>query len=289
MEEIVGLGVSWVWLGLEGEGSAYDKLKGADTRSLVDTLQSHGIRVLGSSIVGLPEHTPDNLDEAIEHAVSHDTEFHQFMLYTPLPGTPLYAEQAERGTLLGDDECPPADTHGQLRFNFRHPHIRDGQETGFLLRAFGRDFEVNGPSILRIARTLLRGWQKHKDHPEARVRARYRRECGGLATVYAGALWAAQRWFRDQPALERRLDAIRQAIIREFGIVARLAGPAVGAFLLVAMRREARRLGRGAAYEPPTFYETNRPEGSARRRASPCRWISTTANEAAGRESPTSA
>jgi hypothetical protein len=276
MDEIVGLGISWVWVGLEGKGSAYDKLKGADTRSLVDTLQSHGIRVLGSSIVGLPEHTPENIDEAIDHAVSHDTEFHQFMLYTPLPGTALHAEHRAQGTLLDDEECPPADTHGQLRFNFRHPHIRDGQETEFLLRAFGRDFERNGPSILRIARTLLRGWQKHKDHPEARIRERYRRECRGLSTVYAGALWAAQRWFRASPVLAGRIAGIRQAIVREFGLAARLAGPAAGAFLLAAMHREARRLRRGTSHEPPTFYETNRAgERATSHGPSPCRWIST--------------
>ena len=275
MDEIVGLGISWVWVGLEGKGSAYGKLKGADTRSLVDTLQSHGIRVLGSSIVGLPEHTPQNIDEAIDHAVSHDTEFHQFMLYTPLPGTALHAEHLAQGTLLDDEECPPADTHGQLRFNFRHPHIRDGQETEFLLRAFGRDFEQNGPSILRIARTLLRGWQKHKDHPDARIRERYRRECRGLPTVYAGALWAAQRWFRARPVLAGRIAGVRQAIAREFGLAARLAGPVVGTFLLAAMYGEARRLRRGTSHEPPTFYETNRPHERATRDApSPCRWIS---------------
>jgi len=276
MDEIVGLGISWVWVGLEGKGSAYDKLKGADTRSLVDTLQSHGIRVLGSSIVGLPEHTPQNIDEAIDHAVSHDTEFHQFMLYTPLPGTALHAEHLAQGTLLDDEECPPADTHGQLRFNFRHPHIRDGQETEFLLRAFRRDFEQNGPSILRIARTLLRGWQKHKDHPDARIRERYRRECRGLPTAYAGALWAAERWFRARPVLAHRIAGLRQAIVREFGLPARLAGPVAGVFLLAAMHREARRLRRGTSHEPPTFYEINRPpERATPDGPSPCRWIST--------------
>jgi biotin synthase-like enzyme len=90
-EQLVGLGVSWVWLGLEGEASAYSKLNGTDTRALVERLQALGIRVLGSSIIGLPEHGADNIDRAIDHAVAHDTEFHQFMLYTPVPGTPLYA------------------------------------------------------------------------------------------------------------------------------------------------------------------------------------------------------
>jgi len=257
MDDLVGLGISWVWMGLEGKGSEYTKLEGADTLALVRELQSHGIRVLGSSIVGLPEHTPDNIDAAIEHAVAHDTEFHQFMLYTPIPGTPLHAEHERSGTLLGEDECPEADAHGQLRFNFRHPHIRDGQETEFLLRAFRRDFERNGPSVLRIARTFLQGWLRHRDHPEVRVRERYRRECADLPTVYAGALWASERWLRDQPVLVGKLRAAREGIEDAFGWRARLVAPLVGRFVLLAMRREQARLRRGHRYEPPTFYEAN--------------------------------
>ena len=47
-EELVQLGVSWVWLGLEGEDSDYTKLDGTDTRGARARLQSLGIRVLGS-------------------------------------------------------------------------------------------------------------------------------------------------------------------------------------------------------------------------------------------------
>ena len=79
------------------------------------------------------------------------------MLYTPVPGTPLHAEHQAKGTLLSSEEIEDADVHGQLRFNFRHPRIRNGEEGEYLLRAFRRDFERNGPSVTRIARTLLRG------------------------------------------------------------------------------------------------------------------------------------
>jgi hypothetical protein len=256
MEQLVGLGISWLWIGLEGEQSSYEKLAKSDTRALVDELQSHGIRVLGSSIVGLPEHRPETIDDVIGYAVAHDTEFHQFMLYTPIPGTPLYAAHLADGTLLDEDECPPFDAHGQLRFNFRHPHIHGGQETGFLLRAFQRDFDANGPSLVRIARTLLRGWQRHKADPDARIRRRYARECQGLGTLYPGALWAAERWLAEA-ASAPRIRAVREALAREFGWKARLSGPLIGRVLLVAMRRERRRLRRGHSYEPPTFYETS--------------------------------
>jgi hypothetical protein len=277
-EELVALGVSWVWLGLEGKSSAYAKLGGTDTLALVARLQALGIRVLGSSIVGLPAHDASNVDAAIDHAVAHDTEFHQFMLYTPVPGTPLYAEHAAKGTLLPADDCADADAHGQLRFNYRHPRIRHGAETEYLLRAFRRDFEVNGPSVMRIARTLLRGHLALHDHPDPRVRERVRFETKGLPTAYAGALWAAERWFaRTNPALAARLRATRRGIERAFGWKPRLAARLVGPVVLATLWREERRLRRGRTYEPPTFYEANpaaraRPE-VAGRGAAACRWV----------------
>ena len=257
MEELVALGVSWVWLGLEGEGSEYAKLDGTDTRALVAELQSHGIRVLGSSIIGLPEHTPrhDRRRDRVRGGARDG--FHQFMLYTPVPGTALYEEHRAKGTLLSEEECSTADAHGQLRFNFRHPHIQHGEETDYLLRAFQRDFDRNGPSITRVAQWLLVNWQRYGHDPDPRVRRRIRRESAPLPTVYAGLLWAAERWLADNPAVTRRLRATRMGIVREFGLRARIAGPIVGRYALSAMRREAARLARGWTYEPPTFYEHN--------------------------------
>ncbi len=261
IEQLVGLGISWVWMGLEGKASKYVKLAGADTLTLVRTLQSHGIRVLGSTIVGMEEHTPDNMDAAIDYAVSHDTEFHQFMLYTPIPGTPLW-EQLQREGQLTDPACRDiADTHGQLRFNYRHPNLPAGTEGDWLIKAFTRDFEVNGPSIVRMARTTLLGWQRYRKHTDARVRDRFAWEAEGLPTTYAGALWAARRWFADRPALRARIDGVLKDIYRTFGVKARLLAPLVGRYILHMLRAEDQRLHRGWTYEPPTFYErTNQPE-----------------------------
>jgi radical SAM superfamily enzyme YgiQ (UPF0313 family) len=86
IRQLVELGVEWIWLGLESSETGYAKLKGSDTLSLVRELQSHGICVHGSTIIGLEHHTPENIGSEIERAISHDTVFHQFMLYTPMPG-----------------------------------------------------------------------------------------------------------------------------------------------------------------------------------------------------------
>ena len=255
IEQIIGLGISWVWMGLEGENSRYTKLHGTDTLQLIRTLQAHGVRVLGSSIIGLEEHTPDNMDAVIDFAVSHDTEFHQFMLYSASPGTPLYAELQASGAL--SREFPEADLHGQFKFNFKHPHIQNGEETEFLIRAFQRDFEVNGPSVVRIARTVLQGWRRYKNHPDLRIRNRFAWEARDLPVAYAGTLWAARSWFRSQPVLAARISHVLNDIYEECGAKARLVAPLVGSCLRFMLGREDRRLRRGWAYEPPCFYDLN--------------------------------
>ncbi len=61
MEELVQLGISWIWVGLESPQSGYAKLKDSDTRAIVADLRKHGIKMLGSTIVGLEHHTPENI------------------------------------------------------------------------------------------------------------------------------------------------------------------------------------------------------------------------------------
>ncbi len=116
------------------------------------------------------------------------------MLYTPIPGTPLFAEHEANESLKSLADVSIADIHGQYSFNYHHPHIKDGQETEFMLRAFRRDFEVNGPSVVRIVRTVLHGRMKYKNHPNARVRARFVHEASTLPMRYAGVLWATSRF-----------------------------------------------------------------------------------------------
>jgi hypothetical protein len=258
MEQLVGLGVSWVWMGLEGKESQYGKLAGADTKALVGELQAHGIRVLGSSIIGLEEHGPENIDEAIDHAVAHDTEFHQFMLYTPVPGTRLWAELLEKGTLLDPLCLDVADSHGQLRFNYRHPRITHGEESEYLLRAFERDFEVNGPSVARVIGTTLRGYLRYRRHADRRIRARFAFDARGLITHQAGAVWACRKWFRDQPSLRQKMDELLRELYEAFGWRARLLAPLVGRYVFRCLRREDRRLRAGWTYEPPTICERAR-------------------------------
>ncbi len=258
IEQIVGLGIGWIWMGLEGKQSRYSKLNNIDSRDLVKKLQSHGIRVLGSTIIGLENHTPKNIDKAIDYAVSHDTDFHQFMLYTPNEGTPLYEKHKKDGTLYDESEFPIADAHGQYRFNYRHQHIHDNMEESFLLNAFESDFKVNGPSLARLIHTLLKGWQRYKHHPDKRIRDRFDWEVNPLRSTYAGAVWAMKRIYRHDKLIHSKVDTLLKKIYMEFGWKTRMAAPIIGMYAYFSLKKEEKKLANGWTYESPSFYEKNK-------------------------------
>jgi radical SAM superfamily enzyme YgiQ (UPF0313 family) len=254
MQELVELGVSWIWMGLESVNSKYAKLEGKDTHELTHELREHGIRVQGSTIIGLEHHTPANIAEEIEHAISHETDFHQFMLYTPVPGTPLYAEMREQGRML--DSVDLADIHGQFKFNFKHAAISRDDSQRFLDFAFWHDFERNGPSLYRMCETTLKGWKRYRDYPDSRVRERFEREIVKLRSGYNAALWAMEHQFRSiNSSVSEQIQSLRKKMEKEFGVSALFSSHILGPFMLWMARREERRLAAGKTYEPPTFVE----------------------------------
>jgi radical SAM superfamily enzyme YgiQ (UPF0313 family) len=254
VRQLIELGIEWIWLGLESEGAGYVKLKGTDTLELARTLQSHGIRVHGSTIIGLEHHTADNIDAAIDHAVAHETVFHQFMLYTPVPGTPLYRQVEAEGRLIQGVDL--ADIHGQFRFNFRHPAISGDQSKTFLDRAFRRDFELNGPSLYRLMHNMMVGWRRYRDDPDPRVRARVTAEAKQLRSGHGAALWAMEKYLRESNrAMSDRIRDLRMQIEREIGGLSRAINHLAGPVLLWSARREARLAPAGRRLEPRTFVD----------------------------------
>ncbi len=254
MHELVELGVSWLWLGLESPRAGYQKLQGTDTRQLTQELRENGIRVQGSSIIGLEHHTPDNIEREIEYAVGHQTDFHQFMLYTPVPGTPLYQEMSKQGRMI--DGIDFADIHGQHKFNFLHAAISRDDSKRFLDRAFGRDFELNGPSLYRICETMLQGWRRYKDYPDPRVRERFAREMQKVRTVYNAALWAMEQQLKiANRSVSERIRSVRKEVEAEFGSASKWTARLLGPVLLWTTRWEEMRLRAGKTYEPPTILE----------------------------------
>ena len=284
MRELVELGVSWVWMGLESPRSAYAKLKNADTLTLAAELRRHGIKLLGSTIVGLEHHTPDNIASEIEHAVAHNTDFHQFMLYTPVPGTPLYFQMQAEGRMLEDVDV--ADIHGQHAFNFRHAAISREDSKRWLDFAFRHDFERNGPSIYRICHTTLQGWKRYKNDPDPRVQARFAWEARALSTGYAAALWAmARHLLHRNPEVAAKVKALCDEVGREFGWFSRMVMSALGPVLRWSTQREEKRLAAGQTYEPRSIIERrNWPNGAPSPSFAGARLVTLTAEGSSGQD-----
>jgi hypothetical protein len=187
-------------------------------------------------------------------AIAHQTEFHQFMLYTPIPGTPLYKDMLEQGRLL--DGIDLADIHGQHKFNFRHAAISRDQSKKFLDWAFQRDYDLNGPSLYRTCRTMLQGWRRYKNYPDGRVRARFEREAEQLKKSAGAALWAMERRLRSaNPPVSKGIRQLRHEIEAEFGPLTRWVARVAGPVLLWMTHREERRLAKGEIEEPALIVE----------------------------------
>jgi radical SAM superfamily enzyme YgiQ (UPF0313 family) len=255
MRQLVELGVSWVWMGFESASSGYRKLREADTIALTRELQSHGIRVQGSTIIGLEHHTPENLQQEIEHAVAHDADCHQFMLYTPVPGTPLHAQMRAEDRLLHDVDL--ADIHGQYKFNFKHPHISRDASKAWLDWAFQYDNTVNGPSLFRMMRTTYQGWTRYRNDADPRVRARFADEARKLARGYGAALWAMEHYLHaSNRSISDRIRTFRRRVEDDLGgVTTRVIDRIVGPVLLWSARREAARYPAGRPLEPRTFVD----------------------------------
>lgn len=258
MEELLELGIATLWIGLESPKSSYAKLKGIDLPKMTAELMENGIVLMGSTIIGLEHHTPENIDEEIEAAAAYDTDFHQFMLYSPGPGTELFRRLEEEKRIL-PDKLDPADGHGQYKFVFEHKAISKDDSKIFLDRAFRRDFERNGPSLYRMIRTQYRGWKRHRKHPDLRVRTRFQNQLSSFRYAYPPLLRAMERRLEELglPG-SAAVRTLREEMEREFGPVTTAAARMLGPVLRWTGAREAKRIARGWTYEPkPAVYRRN--------------------------------
>ncbi len=161
IDNMVRLGVYFVWVGAESKRETYDKNKGRDLRAIVRELRDNGISVLASGILFLEHHTPQNIWEDIDYIIDLEADFTQFMMFTPLPVTRLYQDYKAKGLI--DFDLPFEEWHGQHLLNWRHPHFSRQQATRVLGEAFRAEFDRLSASTLRMTETCARGYANLAD------------------------------------------------------------------------------------------------------------------------------
>jgi hypothetical protein len=133
-------------------------------------LQAKGITVVSSSILFAEHHDKVTLEQEINWAIGLSTDIHQFMQLIPFPGTPLYSRYVTEGKMIPD--FPYTKLHGQDELAFYHPHFTS-KEAGIITReAFRRKYETDGPGVLNMALTTIRGYRRAKADMKSREQSR---------------------------------------------------------------------------------------------------------------------
>jgi len=144
---LVRLGVTFIWLGLEGKNSPYGKVRDVDLKALVRELRDHGIRILGSVILFQEHHDEERIQEDIDWAIDIAPDFLQFMPLCVIPGTALHKQFARDRRLI--EGFPPQRMTAADGIWFQHPHFDSSETDDRTNAAFHQNYLENGPSSLR--------------------------------------------------------------------------------------------------------------------------------------------
>jgi hypothetical protein len=253
VENLVRLGVTFVWIGVESssEQGNYVKNRGIDPKALIQELRDHGIGVLASGILCQEHHTPENMHVDIDFMVDLNADFVQFMLLTPMPTTALYREMEAQGRLR---HIPFEDWHGQKMLAQTHPHFSDDEPAKWLQKAFRQDYETNSSSMYRVTEGALRGYRtlKAKGYTDACWQARLK-EREARVLEYSMILPTIERNAVNDVERER-VRALRREIAQELPQAFNLKrrATALGATALAALWNLRVRI-RGDMIQPATI------------------------------------
>ncbi len=215
IENMVRLGVYFVWLGAESKHDIYEKNRGRDLKKLVRSLRDHGISVLVSGILFLEHHTKENIQEDIDYIVGLEGDFTQFMMFTPLPGTALYYQCKENNTI--DFDLPYEEWHGQHLLNFKHPHFTAEEAREVLAQAFSTEFDRLSSSPYRMACTALRGIQSLEQTSRKDAWLSLRREQLKTRAEQLRLITPVMQWFAHDSLERTRVTELRKDMKKVLG------------------------------------------------------------------------
>lgn len=257
VEFLSRLGIDFVWVGVESKRDIYTKTKGVDLKKTIAELRSYGIQVLGSGILFLEHHDKETIFEDIDYLIDLETDFVQFMELGPLPGTALYQEYEEAGKLRFD--VPFEDWHGQDKIWFNHEHFSRDETAEYTKRSFQLDYRKQGPSLLRLADTSLRGYRTVSKHSSARIRGltpRLKKRCLDLYPVFQSC-----RQMAENPKTIEMVDYLEAEYKKEFGPAPLITKLAAAVLCFFASWESLKIKNPRFMYQPPTICKKYRMKG----------------------------
>jgi radical SAM superfamily enzyme YgiQ (UPF0313 family) len=128
--------------------------KGGDLRAAVRRIQSHGITVMGSFILGIDTDRPGIGRTTARAAQDYRLDMANAQILTPLPGTGLFEEMERQGRIIANSY--PADWR---YYTFSHPVSQylhfTGSELAGEMNQFHDRFDSYPKMLVRVLRTGL--------------------------------------------------------------------------------------------------------------------------------------
>jgi len=153
-DDLVDLGIDFIWIGIEGKKATYDKLDKEDPKKIISELKRRGISILCSSILGLDYHDKENIKEDYEYMDSLDPTFIQILILSPGPSTPIGKR------MIKEKRWPtkPYLQHDGFSLTFKHKLGSKFLED-FQYWCYYEDYRRNGPSIFRYIDDKFQGYR----------------------------------------------------------------------------------------------------------------------------------
>ena len=218
IEELLEMGIDGVWIGYEGRRAGFAKHTGRNIDDLINELQRHGINVLTSMIIGFDYQTPEVIQEELDELIRLKPALAQFLIYTAIPGTPLYERiTAEKRFHLKFSESREALFLRLTGFYglVKHPNMPSEELERLQESCFHQDFVRLGPSIVRVMENALLGHRKLKNATQTFLLRRAEQYRQNLLEGRPGLLPA--RLLGPSPAARRLARDLYREIRREFG------------------------------------------------------------------------
>jgi radical SAM superfamily enzyme YgiQ (UPF0313 family) len=138
-------GINWLALGIESANSdvrdgASKKMRVKDIEAVVRKIQDVGIRVIGNYIFGLPDDTPETMQETLDMAMGLNCEFANFYCAMAYPGSQLYKTAVSEGWEL-PHEWKDYSQHGYTMLPLPTKHTGAKEVVRFRDDAFHMYFE----------------------------------------------------------------------------------------------------------------------------------------------------
>jgi len=147
------MGFDTVWTAVEAEQAGYGKLSGTPVEELYKNLKSTGVAILSSMIIGFPYQDRAQIMKEFDRLITLGPSLSQILIYFAFPGTPFYEKViAEDRYLPQYSKNPDYRRFDGFSMHMKHDHFNHRELEDLQKELYRKEYELLGPSIVRIAR-----------------------------------------------------------------------------------------------------------------------------------------